>query len=194
MRFRFSVLGIFMILLAAGIIGQVSAVSSTGATSITANSNAFMSIKLTGNITNWLLQPNADNIDNTNTTIDVTSNTPGWTVTAVDANDNGKPAGYEGHIVDFNSISGLYNTTPINALGNNLTVNVMANETHFTNSSFLPLGPSPQTIATGSSAPSGAGAFPHNQVVWLQHVDFTDPVLDVGHVYRIVVTFTGSSL
>jgi hypothetical protein len=195
MKVRFSVLGILIILIAAGIIVPVSAaVSSSGATEITANSNAFMSISLAGNITNWHLQPNADNIDNTNTTISITSNTPGWTVTAIDANDNGKPSGFEGRMVDFVTGTGQYNTTPVIALGNNLNVLVMPNVTHFTNTSYLAVGASPQTIATGNSTFSGSGDFPNNQVVWLQHADYTDPVLGLGHVYKIIVTFTGSSL
>jgi hypothetical protein len=195
MKFRYSVLGIFIILVATGIIGSVSAVTSTGQANITANPNSYMSISVTGNISSWMLQPNADNIDATNTTIAITSNTPGWGVTAADSNDNGKPPGYEGRMVDFDTGAGQYNATPADVLGNNLTVTVVTNVTHFANSSYLPLGHTPQTIATGNSSSYGAGAFPNNQVVWLQHVDYTDPVLSLsGHFYRIVVTFTGTSL
>ena len=161
--------------------------ANTGTATITGNPPKTLSLTVNGGISNWNLDPTTSpKVDSTSVNLTVSSNSPGWLVSVKDALDGSKPAGSAGKMVDYNV--GSYGTL---ALGSNLTVG-SASVAGFTGSTVTLHG-SDQAIETGAIDATAAGTFTNTALTFTQPVAITDAVLGSGHVYRIIVTFTGTT-
>jgi len=68
-----------------------------------------------------------------------------------------------------------------------------ASKTGFTGAS-VDLSGADQAIETGASDSTAANDFTGTQLTFTQPVVITDSVLPTDHTYRVIVTFTGSTL
>lgn len=120
-------------------------------------------------ISGWPLSPSGTQPNEQSGTLGVTCS-GGWTVTVKDAN-----ATTGGKMTDYYGSS--YGTTK---LANYM---VVAAQTYNVTLPALP---------DGGIIASGSGNNPNITVTFKQEVSWSDPVLLVGHSYRIIVTFTGT--
>lgn len=148
-------------------------------------SAAYIDITATGNISNWTFTPGLTNINATSVHLTVTSDAFVWTVSAKDASDDSKPPSYAGHMVEWN---GAAYVTPVpKVFGTAMTVSG-TNVAQATGTSAV-LSGSDQVIESDTEAVSSL-AIP---LTFSQPVAYTDPHLTGNHLYRIVVTFTGTA-
>ncbi|MGB8219998.1 MAG: hypothetical protein WCE46_06395 [Methanoregula sp.] len=174
---------------------MITPVMAGNTATVTANPSKVISVTVNGGITNWALDPtNSPKIDASDVTLTVSSNDPGWTVAVKDALDqdtgsNSKPNA--GYLVDYNTNTNLWGTTH---LGSPLKVE-SASVTGITGNPGSPviLSNTDQTIETGASDSTGTGTFTTTPLTFTQPVAYTDQVLGSNHVYRIIVTFTGTA-
>jgi len=175
-------IGILIIAFAAMVAPVMAATTAT----ITGNPDKTITVTVTGGITNWALAQGL-NTDSTNVKLTVESNSPGWVVAAKDALDGSKPSA--GKMVDYSTDTETYNTL---ALGSEVVIGGATSATHYAGSEIT-LSGSDQTIVTGDSASTAAGTFTDTAVTVKQTVAITDSVLPTNHVYRIIVTMTGTT-
>jgi len=143
------------------------------------------SITVQGNITDWALTPGIDNIDTGTTTLTVVASDPApWSVIVKDGNDEGKPSGHEGSLVEYNITNSGYVSNP-RVLASPIKV-MGYGGTGLTNSTVT-LGQTSQPIETGTTS----GTFGPVQIAFVQTVTYSDPHLKNGNLYKITVTFTG---
>jgi len=128
---------------------------------------ATIEITAPTDITGWALSPQGDQPKTTTGTLNVTSNS-NWTVTVKDAD-----AATGGKMTDWNGSA--YGTTK---LSNFMTVAAQTYEVTL---------PTEGTIASGSGNANVT-------VTFKQTVSWSDQVLPGGHSYRIIVTFTGTTI
>jgi hypothetical protein len=143
---------------------QATGVSSLSAFAV-GESSPTIEISAPGNITGWSLSPQETQPQEKTGTLNVTSNSD-WEVTVkdTDTDTDGKMTDWDG--ADYGSTK----------LSNFMNVATDSYEVE------LPDG---GTIATGSGNEDVT-------VYFRQTVSWSDPVLTVGHSYRIIVTFTGT--
>ncbi len=101
-----------------------------------------------------------------------------WTVSARDALDSGKPPGTAGRMAEW---SGSVYVSSGKVLENAIQVRAR-------DGSFITISGSDQDIITFTSP----GTIDYDMTM-RQVIEDTDPALDGGHSYRIVITFTGSA-
>jgi hypothetical protein len=164
---------------------MIAPVMAGSTATITGNVAKTITVNVNGTITDWPLTSGITNTNSTSVTLDVSSNSPGWVVSIKDALDGGKPSA--GHLVDYTGST--YGTV---ALGSALGIS-SASVTGLTGGSVAALSGSDSTIETGASDYTGAGTFTATPLTFSQLVAITDPVLESGHTYRIIVTFTGTT-
>ncbi len=135
-----------------------------------------INIDTTGGITNWPFTLGT-NEDTTSVDLSVTS-IGTWTVSVKDARDGGKPAGTEGKMAEYNGgsyVSGgeyLTNALQVKTVGGSIGYVTLA----------------------GTDTPIQTGSGNSNYDIGLkQEIVAGDPALTAPNVYRIVVTFTGST-
>ncbi len=183
------IVGILIIAFAAMIAPVMAASSAT----ITGNPEKAIAIDVQGTIADWVLTPGATETDATSVTLAVSSNSPGWVVSVKDALDvDGVPAAKPnaGFMVDYLTTGGgTWGTTK---LGTALTVNSANAPAHVTGASHVLTG-ADQAIETGISETGGTGVFAAHAITLSQPVAYTDTILGTNHVYRIIVTFTGTT-
>jgi len=138
----------------------------------------YIDIDISGSIDTWNFQTGT-NEDNESVDLTVDTNMASWTVTVHDAMNSGKPAGTEGKMAEWSSISGYIASGEF--LENALKVK-SGDETYVT------LSGDPQDLQSGTDQ----GILPFD-ITFRQDVAETDPALENGHQYHIVVTFTGGT-
>jgi hypothetical protein len=182
----FILIGILIIAFAA-VVAPVMA-GTSGTTTITGNPAKTISITVNGPAISLNLDPTASPaVDSTHETLDVSSNTPSWTVKVKDALDDGKPSA--GKMVDYLTTGpGPYGTL---ALGTAINVGSASVTPGFTGSTKT-LSGADQTIELGDADFNAANTFSATPLTFTQPVVITDSVLGANHVYRIIVTFTAS--
>ena len=179
--------GILIIAFAAMAAPVMAAQSAT----ITANPAKTITVTVNGGITNWVLAQGL-NTDATSVTLDVASNSPNWVDSVKDALDpDSVPAAKPdaGQMVDYNTATSVYGTLK---LGSSLVIGGATSATQYTGATVTLTG-SDQAIVTGANASTAAGTFTGTPVTIKQTVAITDSVLPTNHVYRIIVTMTGTT-
>ncbi|MGD0535177.1 MAG: hypothetical protein ABR999_07005 [Methanoregula sp.] len=181
--------GILIIAFAA-VVAPVMAATAGNAT-ISGNPPLSMNLTVTGTITGWSLDPSVSQplTNATAVTMTVRSNDRSWVVSAKDGMDNSKTSGTAGKMADWNGTA--YNTTSSISLGSAMLVGATT-ATGFTGATVTLTG-SDQAIATGTGATAAAGTFNALPLTFQQSVTYADPSLISPDVYRIIVTFTGST-
>ena len=122
-------------------------------------------------VTSWELAI-GDYPDNERTGLLMVTSDTGWTVTATDAdtaNTTGQMTSYNGTAYDTGT-----------KLDNPMKVGCAAQSTE-------------ATMPNGGTVASGSGDA-NLTIFFRQKIEYRDPVLSAGNYYRIVVTFTGSTL
>ncbi|WP_292425645.1 hypothetical protein [Methanoregula sp.] len=182
------ILAVILIIAFAAMAAPVMAAQSA---TITANPAKTITVTVNGGITNWALAQGL-NTDATSVTLDVASNSPNWVVSVKDALDpdsvpTAKPDA--GQMVDYNTATSVYGTLK---LGSSLVIGGATSATQYTGATVTLTG-SDQAIVTGANASTAAGTFTGTPVTIKQTVAITDSVLPTNHVYRIIVTMTGTT-
>jgi hypothetical protein len=171
-----------MVIISAAMVAPVMA-ATTGNSTITGNPGAAIDITVTGNISDWALVVGS-NTNSAAVDLNVSSNTATWFVAVKDASDGSKPPSYAGRMVEWDGVSAYVASPAI--LGANMTV---AGATVAGSSgSSATLSSADQVIETGTAAVS----LQYMDITIGQVVAYTDLTLPDPHVYRIIVTFTGS--
>jgi len=137
-------------------------------------------ISVNGTISDWTLSI-GNNTDSTNLSLWVRSSHP-WTVSVYDALNQEKPAGTAGYMAEY---TGVTYPSPGKVLSG--PVRVRDNLAP----SFLDLTGEPQTFLSGLATPEEGISSP---IVVGQDVDYHDQRLTPPSLYRIIVTFVGTSL
>ena len=180
-------IGILIIAFAATIAPVTAA--DTGTAIITGNPPAKMDITMHGGITDWDLDPDPAAqplTDSTNVTMDVRTNTKSWDIRVMDALDDGKTSA--GFMEEWDGAA--YGTQ---TLTNALIVAATTNA-YYTADPDVTLTGVNQRIGVSDGAAHAAGNHLGLPLTFKQTVDIADPVLAGTDVYRIVVTFTGTTL
>ena len=155
-------------------------------------SAATIDITLTGNINNMQLTPGIANLNTSaiKLTVTTTGTTDPWTVSVNDASNDGKPETLAGCMVEYydsgyvSSPKNLTNMSVLGYGGNGYGPTSITNT-----SSEIQLSALNQIIETGT----GDGTWSNIPIAITQPVSLSDPHLTGGHVYRIIVTFTGAA-
>ena len=137
-------------------------------------------IDVNGTISNWTLSI-GENIDATNLTLWVQSTGP-WQVSIYEALNEGKPAGTAGHMAEY--VGGTYPSS-----GKVLSSPVKVRD--ILAPFFLDLSGELQTFRSGLATPEEGINSP---IVVGQDVDYHDQRLTPPSLYRIIVTFVGTTL
>ena len=170
-----------LIIASIAMVAPVAAVN-TGTTIIAGNPPATVDIALSGDIANMPLTPGTTNTD-PSVTLTVSANVPFY-VKVRDDMSSAKPAGSAGKMVDYETGPTTYGTAKLGAaMGLTGTTLDTTSKTD-----LAALTAVDQTLETGSAAVSSQGL----GLTFSQVVAYTDARLGAGHVYRIVVLFTGS--
>jgi hypothetical protein len=182
--------GILIIAFAAVVAPAMAA--GTGIATITGNPAKTISLTVNGGTIGLNLDPTAPQpiTDSTTATLDVSSNSPGWTVSVKDALDGSKPSA--GKMVNYTTASSTYGTLALGSALNVGSASYVSAPNGFVGTSHDLTG-SDQAIETGASDTTAANSFTATALTFKQTVVITDPVLPSGQVYRIIVTFTGST-
>jgi hypothetical protein len=189
MKTKLLVILCVMIFAGAIMVGPVAA-AETGVSTITANITQELAIVVTGNINGWNLIQGGNN-DASSITLQLTSNYPSWRIAVNDSLDNSKPATSRGKMAEYGS--GNYNVIKNYNLSSLMQLTGTPDPVHFTAYGPVTLATTtPQTLYLGHTDYTGAGDFSGIPVIVDQAVSYSDPVLDNGEVYRIVVTFIAS--
>jgi opacity protein-like surface antigen len=157
--------------------------ATTGNSTITGNPGAAIDIAVTGSISNWALAVGS-NTNSAAVDLVVSSNTATWTVAVKDVSDGSKPQSWAGRMVEWDGVSAYVASPAI--LGANMTV--AGATVSGSSGSSATLSSADQAIETGSAAVS----LQSMDITIGQAVAYTDLELPDPHVYRIIVTFTGS--
>jgi hypothetical protein len=183
------IVGILIIALAA-MVAPVMALDSGSAT-IDGNPARIIAVTVTGDITGWNLATIGENTAPSTAKLTVSSNSPGWLVKVSDAM-TGKPAGTVGKMVNATSV-GAYIPTPLTYLNQALVLS-STSPTGITGATDVTLvGGAGAVIETGASDATGAGTFTDTPITMKQTIGYTDVVLPSTNIYKIVVTFTGTT-
>jgi eukaryotic-like serine/threonine-protein kinase len=134
-------------------------------------------VSVTGTIHDWIFSTGT-NEDTTSVDLTIDTNMNQWSVNAKDALDDSKPAGTEGNMTEW---SGSSYVPSGKVLSNAVQVK-------YGSESYIKLSGTGQVIKSGTSPGNYQG-----DMGIKQEIAPTDPALDTGHQYRIVVTFTGSA-
>jgi hypothetical protein len=151
-------------------------------------SAASIDITVNGSISNWALNPGTENTNADMISINVTTTgiTSSWNVYVKDANDNSKPPSWSGRMVEYDGTN--YVTDSPHVLGTNVSVIDTGGSGY--SGGTATLGPIDQPILTGNNNVS-------EELIPItidQITSYTDPHLTTAnHVYRIIVTFTGTA-
>jgi hypothetical protein len=145
---------------------------------------ASIDITVSGDIPNMILKPGITNNDTSVHLNVTTTDTSSWTISARDASNGGKPETQAGHMVEWNGTS--YVTNP-KVLGANMTVK--GTDVLGATGSYAVLSGADQVIESGTEVVNLLDI----PIVISQAISFSDPHLADSHVYRLVVTFTGSA-
>jgi hypothetical protein len=142
-------------------------------------------ISAVGSISNWALTPGTDNPNMAISLTVMTTDTSSWHVYVKDANDDLKSPSWSGRMVEYDGTQ--YVTENPKVLEANLSV-IGAGDSAYTGATAT-LGPIDQTIETGT-APVAGVVIP---LTIKQPTTFLDPHLTTtNHVYRVIVTYTGT--
>lgn len=148
-------------------------------------SAATIDLSVSGNIPYLVMTPGITS-QNTSVHLTITSDNATWTVSVKDASDDAKPPSYAGRMVEWDGIS-AYVANPA-VLGASMMV-TGADATGSSGSSAT-LSSADQIIETGTAIVTSLEI----PLTFEQAVAYTDPHLTApNHVYRIVVTFTGTA-
>jgi hypothetical protein len=180
-------IGILIIAFAATIAPVMAA--DTGTAIITGNPPAKMDITMHGGITDWDLDPDPAAqplTDSTNVTMDVRTNTKSWDIRTRDALDGGKTSA--GFMEEWTGAA--YGTQTLT----NALVVAASDESYYTADPDITLTGVNQRIGVSDGAAHAAGNHLGLPLTFKQTVDIADPVLAGTDVYRIIVTFTGTTL
>lgn len=181
-------IGILIIAFAAMVAPVMAAESGT--TTITGNPAKTMAVTVTGGISNWVLDPTTSpKVDSSSVTLSVSSNSPGWVVSVKDGMEGSKTAGSEGKMAEYITGTSSYSTL---VLGTAMEV-ISASHAGFTGQDVATLSGTDQAIESGASDYTAANTFSNTALTFKQPVAITDSVLPSGHVYRIMITFTGTT-
>jgi hypothetical protein len=177
-----------MIFAGAIMVGPVLAADATS--TITANITQVLTLQVTGtSITGWALNQ-GENYDANSVTLNLTSNYPAWVITVYDAlntaGENPKNTTTQGKMAQSTAggaYIGDYNlTNPMRFTGT-------TDPLHYTGSLNV-TSESPKEIYRGLTDYRGAGNFPGMPIRIDQLLIISDPVLNAGQLYKIIVTFT----
>jgi hypothetical protein len=136
-------------------------------------------------IPQMVLTPGSTSL-NSSVHLNITSNTPNWTVSVKDASDDSKPPSNAGRMVEWDGISAYVSNPAI--LGANMTVTGAT--VAGSSGSTVTLSGANQIIEIGTAEVTSLEI----PITFGQAVAYTDPHLTVpNHAYRIVVTFTGAT-
>ncbi len=141
-------------------------------------STPYIDISITGSIANWNFQTET-NEDSSSVDMTVDTNMPEWAVSVSDALNDNKPPGTAGRMAEWSSGSGYI--TAGESLTNALKVRSGTG-------SYVTLSGSPRALQAGTSQ----GILPFDIGIQ-QDISATDPALDAGNKYHIVITFTGGA-
>jgi PKD repeat protein len=141
-------------------------------------STPYIDISITGSIADWNFETGT-NEDTGSVDMTVDTNMPEWAVSVSDALDDGKPPGTAGRMAEWSAGSGYI------AAGQYLT---NALKIRSGTGSYVTLSESAQTLQAGTSQ----GTLPFDIGIQ-QDISATDPALDAGNQYHIVITFTGGA-
>ncbi len=184
MKINVLVVVCLMVVMSAAMVAPVMAID-TGTSTITGNPGAVIDIVVTGSITGWALTAGTTNTKADTVTLGVSSNYIGWVVAVKDASDGSKPLSWAGRMVEWDGSA--YVTPTPNVLGSNMTV--MGADVTGAGKSTATLSKTDTTIETGTAA----DIFSSIPITIGQPVAYTDVHLTSPHVYRIIVTFTGTT-
>ncbi len=176
-------------ILSIGLALPASAAYSNDTAIIQSNPVRGLVLDVMGEITSWDLSTIGDNIDNTNISMRIRSNTP-WSITTYDALDGSKPVGSVGHMAEY-SVGG-YNTTgggrylyyPLELQAEPFDIPTVLSGTQ-------------QVFESGSPTPPGAGGALGGLVFNLtinQKLRYADVTLPEGSAYRVIVTFVATNV
>ena len=176
-----------MVVLSAAMVAPVMA-ASTGTSTITGNPGAVIDITVTGSISNWALVAGGANTNSTAVDLTVSSNYIGWVVAVKDAMDGPKIAGTEGKMANWSGSA--YVADPLaTKLAEALHVTGASVPAKTTGGVERTLTNADQTIETGIDVVDAQSM----DIIIGQTVAITDPRLPGSNVYRIIVTFTGTT-
>ena len=159
----------------------VSAATDTGNTTVTGNPAAAIDITITGSISDWAFTIGS-NSNTTGVDLNVKSN-DAWQVEVKDALDNSKPSGTEGKMAEYNTTNTTYEGGKVlqTAMSVNTTSGGTAQSLSGTNAQ----------IVSGATNTTDSGS--NYDINLTQSINYGDARLTTtGHVYRIVITFTGT--
>jgi PKD repeat protein len=137
----------------------------------------YIDVSISGSIDNWNFQT-GPNEDTTSVDLTVDTNMDNWSVGAMDALTEGKPAGTAGKMAEW---SGISYVSSGKVLANALQVKSA-------NGSYHTVSGTNQPVQGGT-----AQGFTSYDIGMKQQVDQTDSTLIGNNRYRIVVTFTGGA-
>ena len=173
-----------IVVLSAAMVAPVVA-ADTGTSTITGNPGAVIDIVITGSISNWALAV-GDNTDADSVNLTVSSNYIGWTVAVKDAMDDSKISGTEGSMANWSSSAYVDDPSATKLAALHVTgPSVPAKTT----GAEVALTDSDQLIETGLDVVDAQSM----DITIDQTVEYTDPRLPGSNVYRIIVTFTGTT-
>jgi hypothetical protein len=182
MKINLMVVISLVVAMSAAMVAPVGA-APTGTSVITGNPGYIIDIVVTGDITGWALVAGTTNTNSTGVDLVVSSNEIGWTVAVRDALDGSKDAATAGKMTNYTGSS-----YASGSLAANLTVageSVSGKST----GAGVTLSGIPQTIETGLDVVTSDSM----HITIGQAVAYTDPRLPNPNVYRIIVTFTGTT-
>lgn len=182
MKINLMVVISLMVVLSAAMVAPVMA-APTGTSTITGNPAAIIDITVTGSISNWALAV-GPNTDSTSVNLAVSSNYFGWTVAVRDALDGGKNAGTAGKMTNWTGSAWASGnlTAALHVTGASVPAKT-------TGGVERTLTDTDQTIETGLDVVDAQSM----DITIGQAIAYTDPRLPGSNVYRIIVTFTGTT-
>jgi len=135
----------------------------------------YIDMSINGTISNWNFVTGT-NVNTTGANLTINTNINQWNVYARDALDTSKPNGTEGNMAEWTGSSYVPSGKVL----------LNAVEVNYDIGSYITISGADQLITSGTSPGTYSGGLGISQLIAP-----TDPALDTGHQYRIVVTFTG---
>ena len=162
--------------------GMIQGAGAAGSSSITFSGDIlppapYIDVSISGSIENWMFQTGT-NEDITSVDMTVDSNMNSWSVGAIDALTGSKPSGTAGKMAEWSDSAYVPSG------------HVLANAMQ------VKSGTGSYITLSGTNLPVQAGTAPgitSYAIGMKQQIEQTDPTLQGGHQYRVVITFTGAA-
>lgn len=174
-----------MVVMSAAMVAPVLA-ATTGTSTITGNPAAVIDISVSGSITGWALDV-GDNTRATDVDLTVSSNYIGWVVAVKDAMNGPKIAGTEGRMANWSGSAYVDDPLATRLAAAMHVEGISVSDK--TTGADVALTDADQPIETGLDVVDAQAM----DITIGQNVAITDPRLPGSNVYRIIVTFTGTT-